>query len=106
MAKSTDRHARESLAKIGKEVRLSTTSIRKAGVIEKTFTDGEEALMSGKYNINELYKLATGDTRVGLHLLMPKELRETIKTYAKAEGKKVNDMIVETLTKLYWHEME
>lgn len=85
---------------------VSTTAIRKAEVIKNTFADGEEALMSGKYKINELYKLAKGDTRVGLHLLMPKELRETIKAYAKAEGKTVNDMLVETFTKIFWHGIE
>jgi len=100
--RTRERHARETLAQIGQSMCVSTTTIRKSKVIVNTFSDGESLLISGEARVNRLYKLAKGDDRVGLHILLPFELRERIKENALERGQTVNDMLNETLTKIFW----
>lgn len=104
MAKSTERHKREKLAQHGEAMNISTTSIRKAGIVNSVFADGKQALMRGEDTLNSLYKLAIGDNRVGLHIQIPPELRERIKAEAKAQGKTVNELLTDLLTKIFWYE--
>ena len=104
MAKSTERHKRESRSKISELMNVSAETTRKAGVISRFFTDGSEAMASGEHKVNSLYKLAKGDSRVGLHILIEPELRERLKAQAKAQGVTVQELVSETLTKIFWYE--
>ena len=104
MSKSTERHKRESRSKIAELMNVSAETVRKAGTVSSFFADGSEAMASGKYKVNSLYKLAKGDTRVGLHILIEPELRAKLKAQAKAEGVTVQELASEALTKIFWYE--
>ena len=104
MSKSTERHKRESRSKIAELMNVSAETVRKAGTVSSFFADGSEAMASGQYKVNSLYKLAKGDTRVGLHILIDPELRTKLKAQAKAQGITVQELINETLTKIFWYE--
>jgi hypothetical protein len=93
MAKSTERHSRERLAVIAKSLAISAEQVRKAGIIRRTFSDGPEALTSGKYRVNKLFKMAKGDSRVGLHVLIEPEIRDAIKASAQIRGITVNEWV-------------
>ena len=102
MAKSTERHKRERLAKLGDKFSISAEQIRRAGIAKANFSDAEELMQSGEMSVNRLYKLAKGDRRVGLHIMIPPELRERIKQSAKDNGATVNELLTEVLTKIFW----
>jgi hypothetical protein len=102
MAKSKDRHKKESLAIIASQLAVSAETARKCRVVNRTFSDGEELLMSGRYRVDKLYKLAKGDKRVGLHILINPELREAIKMQARENGISVTELINNILTKIFW----
>ena len=97
MSESTERHARETLARAGAAMHVSRELVRQARIVMNTFADGEEALKSGEYKVNPLYRLAIGDYREGVHVLMPKGMRDELTRVAKQQGITRNDLIVEAL---------
>ena len=101
MSKSSDRHARETAAKVGESMSISRESIRKAKVIRGTFTDGEEAAMSGEYSLDELYRLARGDHRKGLYLKIPPEVYRPMRAEATRRGLSIPALVLDILTQIF-----
>jgi hypothetical protein len=101
MSKSTDRHKREKLSKIADSVNLSAESVRRGSIVMQVLPDGEQLMASGEHSINKLYKLASGDARVGIHIQVQPELRELLKIFARARHMTLNDFIVHSLVDRY-----
>jgi hypothetical protein len=101
MAKSTERHQRETMARAASMAGASRENTRKAGTIQRTFIDGRDAIMSGEHSVNALYKLARGDDRVGVHLLVDVWLRDAINSAAKANGMSRQDYLTALLTQIF-----
>jgi hypothetical protein len=100
MAKD-DRHERETSAKIGKMFGVSRESMRKAGIAKRTFIDAQELIEKGEASVDELYKLAKGDNRVGLHVKIAPILRERLKAEAKAHDMTMSELVEAILTQIF-----
>lgn len=102
MAESTERHKRESAAQAAQAVGgTSRESIRKAGIVCKTFVDGREALMSGQESVDALYRLAKGDQRVGINILVAPWLRDAINKAARGAGMTRQEYLSDLLTQVF-----
>lgn len=101
MASSTARHDRETIAKAARVSGASRENTRRAGIIRRAFVDGTEALLSGDYSVNELYRLARGDNRVGINILVSPALRDAINNAAAAAGMTRQDYLAALLTQIF-----
>lgn len=101
MAKSTERHARETMAKAGAIMDVSRETVRKVRLVSQYFIDGEEVMMSGEYTATELYNLAKGDTRAALYVKIPRYLKEKLRAAAQERGETINECITDILTQIF-----
>ena len=101
MTTARERHARESLGKLGKQFKISREQIRKTQIVTARFSDASDLLMSGKAKVDRLYRLSKGDESVGINIRVPFELRERIKTEAAARGVTMADLLVDYLTQVF-----
>jgi len=92
------RHARETLAVIGKTTGVSRESVRKAKVVRETFSDGEKLVMSGACSVNKLYQLAKQDRTVGLYVKVSPELKEAAKDEAMRRGMTLAAFVIMALS--------
>jgi predicted DNA binding CopG/RHH family protein len=84
--KTRQRHARETMAVVGKALGVSRESIRKAKITQATFSDAKDLAMTDEYSVDKLYRLAIGDTTVGLYVRIPPELKQAVKDEAAQRG--------------------
>lgn len=101
LEKTRARHARETKGKIGKAMQVSRESIRKAAIVDRTFSDGRELIMAGHASVDKLYCLAVGDTRVGLYVKIAPELKERLRDAAFDRGITLTKLVEDTLTQIF-----
>lgn len=96
-----ERHARETLAIIGKTMNVSRETIRKAKVCNNTFIDAEKLLMSGEMRVSKMHSLAIGDNRAGLFVKIQPETKEKLKIECKRTGLTMGEYIEYVLTQIF-----
>ena len=102
MAESTERHKREAAAQIAQAIGgTSRESIRKARIVSESFVDGKEALMSGQQSVDALYRLANGDQRVGINILVAPWLRDAINKAARGASMTRQEYLSALLTQIF-----
>ena len=117
MSKSTERHKRESRSKIAELMNVSAETVRKAGTVSSFFADGSEAMASGQWAMiaidllpyeREMAKARMsaggGDKKSGMSKQTdPINGKGTSRDKAAAAvGVTVQELINETLTKIFW----
>ena len=104
MSESTERHARETNAKIGKQLNISREMIRKSVIVAAVYPERTKDIIQGNARMHPLYKQAIGDHRVGLFVNVQPATRELLRTAAEREGATMSQLVEWMITQIFGEE--
>ncbi len=99
--KSRERHARENMAIIAKQLGTNREFTRKAKFVMSNAPKLYERFCKGELKLPAIYSALKGDRRVGLYVKISRELHERLWEAAIERGMRFSDFLIETLTQIF-----
>lgn len=92
---------KQAMQQAAKLDNISVEMVRKADIVCRTIPGAREQLLSGERTLEELWKLVTGDTSVGIHIKVQPELRDAINDAARDVGITRNELLNMVLRQIF-----
>lgn len=106
MAKTTERHKRETAAIAGAVNDVSREAVRQASVLSLYAPEVAQEVRAGSKSLWREYRALRGDPRVGLFVMVMPEVRDLIRAAAERYKLTMADIVTFAVTQIFGESSE